>query len=376
MWFLQISMLFKMILGVVLFLAVDVICRKKNKPRVSNLFLFCLNIYIIFSASWGLCLFYLAYVALTYLLVVLMGKINRRKKYFFGIFCLLCASVFFYSRLSGIIMIIGFSYNMLKAIDAIFWVYYTGEGVSPLTYANYMLYFPVFTAGPIFRYRDFIKTYNNKNRLTSEVVEANLKRFIRGLFFKLVVVTLLTIFFEKLTSLGYYRWYISILTIIISYFILFFDLFGYSDMAISIGGFMGISVPENFKNPFSAASFTQFWRKWHVTLSDWIRDHIFVVVQGKRLNRYQAALIGFVTMLVMSVWYDFSLVIIGTGAYMGICLAIENIFNLSTCSIKKNGKFQFYLRCLIVNFLFAINTLAYFLPGSQIFEVLKGLFKI
>ena len=59
------------------------------------------------------------------------------------------------------------------------------------------------------------------------------------------------------------------------------DLSGYSDMAIAVGSVMGYTVPENFRKPWAAASFTQFWRNWHITLSDWVREHIFVVLNGK-----------------------------------------------------------------------------------------------
>jgi len=366
-----------------LFSIVNSVCQKKNMPRAASYFLLILNIYIIFSASGKLLLFYLSYVLFTYILLLLIGRMKRFKKHFFALFCVLCTSIFFYSKIADLtgalpkfILLVGFSYNMLKAIDAIFWVYYTDEKIPLLTYANYMLYFPVFTAGPIFRYRDFIKTYNNPAPITAKIFEINLKRLIRGLFFKLVVVTLLSILFEKMTNSGYYRFHISFFSVVVSYFILFFDLSGYSDMAIAMGGFMGITVSENFKNPFSAASFTQFWRKWHVTLSDWIRDHIFVVVNGKKLSKYQSALIGFITMIVMSLWYDFSILTVSTGAYMGLCLAFENIFGLTTCSIKKDGRLKFYLRCFLVNFLFGINTLAYLLPASQIFEILKGFLKV
>ena len=117
------------------------------------------------------------------------------------------------------------------------------------------------------------------------------------------------------------HFYVSGALALLSYVILYVDLSGYSDIAIAVGSFMGIPVPENFKQPWTAASFTQFWRKWHVTLSDFIREHIFVVVSGKRLSKWISALIGLITMLVMSLWHEFSLLSLCTGFYMGAVLA-------------------------------------------------------
>ena len=139
-------------------------------------------------------------------------------------------------------------------------------------------FFPTFTAGPIFRYRDFQKVYNKPVPLTTDRFITCVKRFIKGMFKKMVVLYFVSTFFNFLVA-SEKHWYVSLAIVVFSYLFLFFDLSGYSDMAIAVGSVMGYTVPENFRKPWAAASFTQFWRNWHITLSDWVREHNFCCIK-------------------------------------------------------------------------------------------------
>ena len=172
------------------------------------------------------------------------------------------------------------------------------------------------------------------------------------------------------------HFYVSGALAVLRYLILYVDLSGYSDIAIAVGTFMGIPVPENFKKPWQAASFTQFWRRWHVTLSDFIREHIFVVVNGKRLNKWISALIGLVTMLVMSLWHEFSLPALCTGLYMGGVLALENLTGLTTVDKRRTPKALYVFRCLVVFGLFAVNAMFFTMSGSQLLPAIRGFFRL
>ena len=165
---------------------------------------------------------------------------------------------------------------------------------------------------------------------------------------------------------------VSCMLVVLSYALLYFDLSGYSDIAIAVGTFVGIPVPENFKSPLTAASFTQFWRKWHVTLSDWIREHIFVVVSGKRLNKWISALIGICTMMIMSLWHEFSLLAFLDGIYMGMFLAIENIFGLTTVDRRKTHTAIVVLRCVLVAAFFGVNAMFFTMDAYQLRHALGG----
>ena len=197
------------------------------------------------------------------------------------------------------------------------------------------------------------------------------KRFIKGMFKKMVVLYFVSTFFNFLLGSDKH-WYVSLLTVVTSYFLLYFDLSGYSDIAIATGSVMGYTVPENFRKPWAAASFTQFWRNWHITLSDWVREHIFVVLNGKKLNRLASAGVGFAVMFVMEMWHGFTPPYLVGGVYNGLCLGMENLLGLTTADKRKMNKAVYVIRCIIVNMLFALNTLLMTVTTEQLAEILKG----
>ncbi len=382
MWYLKPDTLLLMLAAAVVFSLGSFLLRRYFPEKRLTPWLLLLNLGVMAYVDWQLAVFYAVYTCISWLLVQWMGKIKKARKFWFVALCLLDVLPFFYARLAGffprlpaIFVLIGFSYNMLKAVDAIFYVYYTQEPVPFLPYSNFLLFFPVVTGGPIFRYRDFIKLYRNPKPLTASAARDCVKRFIRGMFKKLVLAAIAQQLLNRVLQM-YPHFYVSGALAVLSYFILYFDMAGYSDVAIAVSTLIGIPAPENFKKPWTAASFTQFWRKWHVTLSDWIREHIFVVVGGKRLNRYLSAAIGFCTMLVMSLWHKFDLLALATGVYMGVFLAIENIFGLTTADKRRTNKYLYAFRCLMVNGLFAVNAMFFTMSGSQILQAVRGFFRL
>jgi len=372
-----------MMIASVLLAVVSGVTRKLAPKNLMPYLLVPADLAILFYVSKPLCAFYIVYTLVTFGFVKLLGK-AKHKRFFFVFLSLCCTIPFFYTRAAEFFdavpmffAIVGISYNMLKAVDALYYTYYTELDVPFLTYANYMLFFPVLTSGPIFRYRDFEKTFNDPLPITSKLCEDCAKRLIRGMFKKMVALYFVTQLLKHMLG-AEMHWYISLSIIALSYITLFLDLSGYSDIAIAIGRITGIDVPENFKKPWLSPSFTVFWRNWHVTLSDWIREHIYVVISGKKLNKYCSAAIGFVTMVVMALWHGFSLPFIVSGVYNGLLLAFENITGLTRSDRKKTlkKKIAFYVRCVAVSFLFGINSMIFIMSFDQIFAVLRGLFRL
>lgn len=381
MWYLQADILFRLLISCGLMIVISWISRLKFKKNLGRNFLLLFDIAILCYVSWQLAAFAVGYTIITYILIRILKPLKKTKRFWFVVFCLLCTVPFFYGRITEffpqlpvIIVFTGIAYHMLKAVDTLYFVYYTDITIPLLTYANYMLFFPTFTSGPIFRYRDFSNVFRNPVPLTSELFLTCVKRFIRGMFKKMVVLYFVTEIFNFLIGLEIH-WYISLAVIVLSYVILFLDLSGYSDIAIAVGSVMGYTVPENFRKPWAAASFTQFWRNWHITLSDWVREHIFVVLNGKKLNRFASAAVGFMTMFVMEMWHGFTLPYIIGGVYNGLCMGLENLFGLTKADKRKMKKPLYILRCFIVNFAFALNTLLFTVTPEQFIEIMKGLIR-
>jgi alginate O-acetyltransferase complex protein AlgI len=381
MWYLETDTLFLILIAVGASILFSGLTRLLFNRDLTPKVLFLVNVAVIGIISWQLLLFSLGYIILTYILIRKLTYKKRRRKSAFVIYCFLCTIPFFYGRMNEFfpqlpvfVTFIGIAYHMLKAIDALYFVYYAEMKIPFFTYANYILFFPVFTAGPIFRYRDWLRVYTNPQKLTTDAFIGYVKRFIRGMFKKMVALWFVTTVFNHILGMELH-WYLSLAIVVLSYLIVYLDLSGYSDIAIAAGSAMGFTVPENFRKPLEAASFTVFWRNWHITLSDWVREHIFVVLNGKRLNRFASSLVGFSTMFVMEMWHGFSLPYVVGGVYNGLCLGLENLFGLTKADKRKMNKTVFVLRCALVNFAFAFNTLLFTVTTDQFFDVLNGFIK-
>ena len=377
MWFLEVDIAVRFLAATLLWALGSFIARKYWSQAKFDKFLVILDLALIAYVSEWLAVFYLGYTLLTWLIVNAVDKFKRAKSFFFVLCCLVCAVPFFYIRMRDLIpglplafALTGLAYNMLKAVDAVYFVHYTGERVPLITYANYMLFFPVITAGPILRYRDFSASLNKPMPITGESLTKNFKRLILGYFKKVVVMALVTELLTKLAIASPHIWW-SVAACLVSYFLFWLDMSGYADIAIALGGFIGLKVPENFKKPLKAASMTQFWRNWHVSLTDWIREHIFVVLNGKRLTKYQGAMIGFGTMVVMGLWHGFTAHFVIEGLFNGVILAVENLCGITTVSRKAKKPYLFFRRA-VVAMLFSVTTIFYTLDATQLANILRG----
>ncbi len=382
MWYLQTDVLLRLLIAVGAMILISGFSRLILKKDIGPKVLFLADIAVIAYVSWQLSLFMAGYTLITFIFARILRPLKKTRRFFFVFFSILCTVPFFYGRMTEffpqlpvIITFVGIAYHMLKAVDVMYFVYYADMKIPFLTYANYMMFFPTFTSGPIFRYRDFQKVWNRPVPLTADRFIMCVKRFIKGMFKKMVVLYFVTTVFTFLVG-AEKHWYISLATVVFSYLLLYFDLSGYSDIAIAAGSVMGYTVPENFRKPWAAASFTQFWRNWHITLSDWVREHIFVVLNGKKLGRLASAGMGFIVMFVMEMWHGFTIPYIVGGVYNGMCLGLENLFGLTTVDKRKMKKSIYVLRCILVNGLFAFNTLLMTVSSAQLLEIIKGFMRL
>ena len=382
MWYLQTDVLLRLFIACGAMILISGLSRLIFKKDFGPKVLVFASIAVIAYVSWQLAIAIVCYTLITFIFARILKPLKKTRRFFFVLFSILCTVPFFYGRMTEffpqlpvIITFVGIAYHMLKAVDVMYFVYYTDMDIPFLTYVNYMLFFPTFTAGPIFRYRDFQKVYNKPVPLTTDRFITCVKRFIKGMFKKMVVLYFVSTFFNFLVA-SEKHWYVSLAIVVFSYLFLFFDLSGYSDMAIAVGSVMGYTVPENFRKPCAAASFTQFWRNWHITLSDWVREHIFVVLNGKKLGKLASAGMGFLVMYVMEMWHGFTWVYVIGGIYNGLCLGLENLLGLTKAEKRKMKKPVYIARCIIVNMLFAFNTLMFTVTPAQFFEILKGFIRI
>jgi len=380
MWFLQTDTLLLITLLSLLFGVASVVARERYS-RVLRL-LPAAELVFLWYVSEKLTVFYVGYVLVTWLFVLFLRRVNKGRKFWFLLLCAGCCFPLVYMRFAERwplptmgLTCIGIAYNMLKAIDVLYYEHFSGEKAEPEVYLNYMLFVPVLTAGPVFRYRDFLRTWKTPACLTWERLAAAVQRIIWGLFQKVVLSAVFSQLLGRLMALQL-QWYHSAVIPLVSLAVLYFDMAGYASIAIGMGHAMGITVPENFKKPFRCASFTQFWRNWHVTVSDWIREHVFILFQEYRLNKWHGAAISLSVMVLMGAWHGFSKLMLLDGVLLGLLLAAESIFGLSTVNRRKVPGWYYNLRCCTVTYLFAMNSMVFTLTTWQIRQVLGGFLSV
>jgi len=227
---------------------------------------------------------------------------------------------------------IGISFYTFETITYVVDVY---RGVhKPLKnfwdYQLYIILFPKLIAGPIIRFHDFAdQIYDHTEFETTDNKLRGLYRFFIGLGKKVLIANAVgaaadVIFNIPCNELGTATAWFGALSYT---FQIYFDFSGYSDMAIGLGLMMGFRFPENFNNPYTAASITDFWRKWHITLGNWMRNYLYIPLGGNRVSSKGRLYFNlWLVFLASGLWHGAAWGFIIWGAYHGFFLVIERIF--------------------------------------------------
>ena len=193
-----------------------------------------------------------------------------------------------------------------------------------LTFMTYVCMFPQLIAGPIVRY-ETVSSELHKRDINFKKFADGFTRFLRGLFKKVLIANNIGLLFTLITSSEVND--ISIMTgvlAIVSYaFQIYFDFSGYSDMAIGIGNMCGFTFLENFNYPYISKSITEFWRRWHISLSSWFKDYVYIPLGGSRVNILKNIRNILIVWILTGFWHGASWNFIFWGLYYGILLLLE-----------------------------------------------------
>jgi len=197
-----------------------------------------------------------------------------------------------------------------------------------LDYAFYVSFFPQLVAGPIVRARDFIPQIHQPLCVTNAMFGEGIFLILSGLFKKAVISDYISVnFVERIFDqptlysglenlLGVYGYTLQI----------YCDFSGYSDMAIGIALLLGFRFPQNFNAPYQSLSITEFWRRWHISLSSWLKDYLYISLGGNRHGKIRQYLNLLITMLLGGLWHGASLNFILWGGIHGVLLALDKIW--------------------------------------------------
>lgn len=207
-------------------------------------------------------------------------------------------------------------------------------------YQLYIILFPKLIAGPIIRYHDLADQITDRSQ--NDNIDNKLSgfyRFVIGLAKKVLIANHMgaqadLVFGTNFMDLGTADAWIGILAYT---FQIYFDFSGYSDMAIGIGKMLGFKFPENFNNPYTSGSITEFWRRWHMTLGSWMRNYLYIPLGGNRVGKFRLYFNLWFVFLASGLWHGASWSFVLWGAFHGLFLVLERGFLLKV--YEKIGKY-------------------------------------
>lgn len=293
---------------------------------------------------------------LDYLICKLISSDNAKpvlKKMFLLFGMLTNVSMLFAYKLFGFSKPLGISFIAFSTISFMLDVYRGKvESVRFLNLGFYILMFPKLIMGPIVRYNQIEEQLNNPSRhLDFSNLAPGLIRFIFGMSKKLILADFLAHVANRYFLLVELDRPVSVIGVwmgAIAYSLqLYFDFSGYSDMAIGLGGMLGFKFNENFNYPYCAKSVTDFWRRWHISLSSWFLEYVYIPLGGSRKGPARQIVNLFVVWILTGLWHGIGWTFVAWGIYYFVVISIEKVFRINE---KMPGILYRVFTLLIVNF--------------------------
>ena len=235
----------------------------------------------------------------------------------------------FFSFASSIVLPIGISFYTFQGMSYVLDVWrgtLPAPERNPVLFAAYLAFFPQLIAGPIVRFSDVTADFHNP-KASADLFAAGAARFLVGLAKKVLIADLVAsiadaAFANGETGLTFAGAWIGALAYAAQ---IYFDFSGYSDMAIGMCLMFGIRIPENFLHPYASRTITEFWRRWHISLSSWFRDYLYIPLGGNRAGSGRTYFNLLVVFLATGIWHGAAWTFVLWGLYHGAFLVIERI---------------------------------------------------
>lgn len=314
--------------------------------KLKNFFLLISSFTFYYWSEGKYTLILLLSVLIAWIFGILIKNIPKYSKIFLSIGVTLSLGIlgyfkyftFFQSNFTGsstpssnIHLPIGISFFTFQVISYLVDIY--RQKINPqkniLKLSLYKSFFPQLIAGPIIRYIDIYSQIEKRTHSISKVFDG-LWRFSLGLSKKVIIANSIGIFVDNIFSLpaNNIGFLLSWLGAIGYAFQIYFDFSGYSDMAIGLGKVFGFSIKENFNHPYTATSITDFWTKWHISLSSWFKDYLYIPLGGNRCSKIRNYFNLFIVFVLCGFWHGASWNFVLWGIYFAILLMIEKYFNI------------------------------------------------
>ena len=296
----------------------------------------------------------------------------------------------------NIILPVGISFytfqTMSYTID-IYWKKLKPE-LNVLTFATYVVFFPQLVAGPIIRAIDLLPQFKLDRKITFALAQAGFMLVMLGFFKKVVIADSLAPLVDNGFDNPYAYSALNLIILIVLYaFQIYCDFSGYSDIAIGIGKMLGFDFPKNFNIPYISKNFSEFWQRWHISLSTWLRDYLYIPLGGSRHGKWLTQRNLMLTMLIGGLWHGANWTFVIWGGLHGTYLIVQRMVQPVTRAIERFlPKAIYSLAAILITFFFvnlawvffrsqslsdALNLLGYIIDnGNYSFGAVKLKFQI
>ena len=310
------------------------------------------NIILLISSlifySWGeprTIIIMIITIIVNYVMAIMIEENEKYRKLLFIVTCIFNIGILFFFKyfnffVNDVLMLKNVTLNIILPIGISFYTFqilsyvidvYKKEVVAQRSIINlgaYVTMFPQLIAGPIVRYQTIAKELTERKEHVDDIAEG-LRRFIIGLGKKIIIANQMAIIADKvylsipLHDLNTMFAWIGTIAFALQ---IYYDFSGYSDMAIGLGKMFGFHFVENFNYPYIATSITDFWRRWHISLSSWFRDYVYIPLGGSRCSKARWMLNIMIVWSLTGLWHGASYNFILWGLYYGVLLMMEKLF--------------------------------------------------
>lgn len=321
--------------------------RKRNeKNKEAQLIIILIfSAFFILSCDWKYLICILFVIIVTYYFGIVIEKKHSKKATVIGVALLICVLGYFkysnffinsFRKIIGldditlnIILPLGISFYVFSAISYLIDIYrgeYAAEN-NLLHFSLYIAFFPKLTAGPIVRGKDFFPQVNEYRGIEWESFKAGIQIFVFGFFKKIVLADRLGVFVDDVFYAPVAFNTGTVILAAISYSLqIYFDFSGYSDMAIGVSKILGFDFKPNFNLPYISQNVSEFWKRWHISLSSWFQDYLYIPLGGNRKGKMRTYINLMLVMLISGLWHGAGWTFVAWGALHGIASCVNKAF--------------------------------------------------
>ena len=382
-------MLFSSLTFLLAFLPLVLVLYYVNNNRVYR------NIILLISSlifySWGeprTIIIMIITIIVNYVMAIMIEEKEKYRKLLFIVTCIFNIGILFFFKyfnffVNDVLMLKNVTLNIILPIGISFYTFqilsyvidvYKKEVVAQRSIINlgaYVTMFPQLIAGPIVRYQTIAKELTERKEHVDDIAEG-LRRFIIGLGKKIIIANQMAIIADKvylsipLHDLNTMFAWIGTIAFALQ---IYYDFSGYSDMAIGLGKMFGFHFVENFNYPYIATSITDFWRRWHISLSSWFRDYVYIPLGGSRCSKARWMLNIMIVWSLTGLWHGASYNFILWGLYYGVLLMMEKLFFKKYLDKLKGVNYIITMLIVLVGWVFFNSS-----SVDQIIYMIRNLF--